>query len=202
VWAGVLGLGKRREAEESSPVGQGVVAAGPDGLAQSLVNLLSPAYKDRTVTFGGPITDGGEILARIMVGRSLRLMRMVPASPCAASCLRVTKVQMKGQFVEDPSDPDHCAPDLDAFNRVQAKVTVTTDTGAKVGGAIVEGRFLDDYWTSDPVSGTTNAQGLATFQQQGPCGVGAVAFLVEHVTKGARTLDRTVGTLTGWVIPQ
>lgn len=37
---------------------------------------------------------------------------------------------------------------------------------------------------------------------KGPCGVGAVAFLVEQATRGSRSFDRTRGTLAGYVIPK
>lgn len=109
---------------------------------------------------------------------------------------------MKGRFLQDPNDPGHCSPDNDAYNQVQTKIKVTTETGAPLAGALVAGRFLDDYWTNNPVSATTNANGQVTFKAIGPCGVGAVAFFVDSVTKGSRTLDKTVGTLSASVIPQ
>jgi hypothetical protein len=40
-------------------VGVGMIAAGPDGLAHPLVDLLSPAYRDRVITVGGPINEAG-----------------------------------------------------------------------------------------------------------------------------------------------
>ncbi|MGH9242849.1 MAG: hypothetical protein ACRD29_00710 [Acidimicrobiales bacterium] len=182
--------------------GVGVVAPGPDGLAEPFVGLLSPAYKDRVITVGGPMNESGEILAEIMVGRSTRLMRMVPATDCATSCIEVAALQMRSRFVEDPSDPGSCTPDGEAYNLSRVKVTVTSETGAPLSGVLVEGRFLDDYWTSTPVSRRTNSEGVASFRTQGPCGVGAVAFLVESARKRALVFDRTEGVLTNWVIPQ
>jgi hypothetical protein len=181
--------------------GVGMIAFGPDGLTQRLSDFLSPAYRDRVVTEGGPMNESGQILAQVMVGRDDRLMRLVPAAGCDANCIRVAALQMRGDFVEDPSDPGSCSPDLDAYNRAQVKLTVTSETGAGLGGVVVSGRFLDEYWTDDPVTGTTNSRGIVTFSTRGPCGVGAVAFLVDSATGGSRTFDRTVGVVTGWVIP-
>lgn len=181
--------------------GVGMIAFGPDGLTQPLSDFLSPAYRDRVVTEGGPMNGSGQILTQVMVGRSVRLMRLSPGATCDANCIRVAAMQVRGDFVEDPSDPGSCSPDLDAYNRAQVKLRVTSETGARLGGVVVSGRFLDDYWTNAPVSGTTNANGVVSFRNQGPCGVGAVAFLVDTATKGTLTFDRTVGVVTGWVIP-
>jgi hypothetical protein len=182
--------------------GAGRIAFGPNGLTQPLADLLSPAYRDRVVTFGGPMNESGQILAQVLVGRDDRLMRLVPAAGCGANCIRIASLRMRGRFVDDPSDPGSCAPDLDAYNLAMVKLTVTSETGARLGDVLVQGRFLDDYWTNAPVSGTTNANGVVTFRTRGPCGVGAVAFLVDSATKGNLTFDRTVGVVTGWVIPQ
>ena len=65
----------------------------------------------------------------------------------------------------------------------------------------VSGRFLDDYWTNKPVTGTTNASGVVSWTNKGLCGVGAIAFLVENATLGTRRFDRTRGVLTNWVVP-
>jgi hypothetical protein len=109
---------------------------------------------------------------------------------------------MRGKFVEDPSDPGHCSPDNNAYNKVAAKLTVTDENGLPLSGVRINGRFLDDYWTNRKVSGTTNAQGIVQISNRGPCGVGAVAFLVENATLGTRTFDSTTGILTNFVIPQ
>jgi hypothetical protein len=181
--------------------GVGMIAFGPDGLTQPLVDLLSAAYRDREITEGGTMNGSGQILAQVMVGRDTRLMRLVPAAGCEANCIRVAALQMRGKFVDDPSDPGSCAPDLEAYNLATVKLTITSETGARLGGVVVSGRFLDEYWTNTPVSGTTNANGVVSFRSRGPCGVGAVAFLVDSATGGTRTFDRTLGVITGWVIP-
>jgi probable HAF family extracellular repeat protein len=183
-------------------LGSAVIAPGPNGVAQSLASLLSPAYPGATIGTGGPMDSSGRILTQVMIGRSQRLMKLVPANPCGANCLKVSKLAMQGKFVQDPNDPGSCAPNGNAFNLTQAKVTVTNKNGVKLGGVQVSGRFLDDYWTNKPVSGTTDAQGIVKFTNKGPCGVGAVAFLVDKATKGVRAFDRTVGVVTNWVIPQ
>jgi hypothetical protein len=180
----------------------GVIAPGPTGLARPLASLLSPAYRGASIGMGGPMNSAGRILATVMIGRSYRLMRLVPASPCAADCIRVSQVQMVGEFVEDPSNPGSCTPGGSAHNRVQVRVTVTDEFGARLASVRVRGRFLDDYWTNDPVSGTTNAQGIVRFIHEGPCGVGAVAFLVDSAVLNARKFDRTRGVVTNFVIPQ
>jgi hypothetical protein len=201
---GLYGMGSITDAKDVTATiqGAGMIAYGPDGLAQPLTDVLSPAYKDRVITVGGPMNGVGQILAQVMVGRDVRLMRLTPATPCGASCIRIGALQMRGKFVEDPDDPGSCTPDGEAYNLTRVKVIVTNETGAKLGGVLVGGRFLDDYWTNAPVSGTTNSRGVVSFENVGPCGVGAVAFLVDSAAKGARVFDRTVGVLTNWVIPQ
>ena len=87
-------------------------------------------------------------------------------------------------------------------NDFGARVTVTNEFGTVLPGALVSGRFLDDYWMNRRVSGTTNAQGWVQFQSSGVCGVGAIAFLVDNVVAGNRTFDRTTGILTNYKIPQ
>ena len=180
----------------------GVIAPGPNGLAQPLAPLLSPAYLGASVGWGGPMNSAGEILADVMIGRSFRLMRLVPASPCGANCIRVSEVRMTGRFVEDPANPGRCTAGGPEHNEVKARITVTDENGVRLGGVRVRGRFLDDYWTNDPVSGTTNAQGIVRFTHIGPCGVGAVAFLVDRATLNSRSFDRTRGIVTNFVIPQ
>jgi len=49
---------------------------------------------------------------------------------------------------------------------------------------------------------STNSQGAVTFSYRGPCGVGAIAFLVDSAVKAPLLFDRTVGTVAGWDIPQ
>jgi hypothetical protein len=52
------------------------------------------------------------------------------------------------------------------------------------------------------VSGTTNSAGIVTFENKGPCGVGAVAFLVDAAKLPPRVFDRTTGIVTASVIPR
>jgi probable HAF family extracellular repeat protein len=179
-----------------------VVAPGPDGTAQALAPLLSPAYGGATIGRGGPMNASGQILTMVMVGRSHRLMKLVPAAPCGANCIKVGQLAMRGEFVQDPDDPGSCAPGGNAFNRVEADLLVTDEAGAPLGGVVVTGRFLDDYWTDRPVSGTTDAQGRVSFVNVGSCAVGAVAFLVDRATQGSRVFDRTTGVVANSVIPE
>jgi hypothetical protein len=180
----------------------GVIAPGPNGLARPLAQLLSPAYRGAAVGVGGPMNSAGQILATVMIGRSFRLMRLLPATPCGANCIRVSQIQMTGTFVQDPSNPGRCTDGGPAHNLVAATVTVTDERCARLAGVRVSGRFLDDYWTNNPVSGTTRTQGVVRFTHKGPCGVGAVAFLVDRATLNSRTFDRTTGVVTNFVIPQ
>jgi hypothetical protein len=177
----------------------GVIAYGPDGLAESLADSLSPAYGGAEVSRGGPITDGGQILAKVMIGRSARLMRLVAAEPCGTSCTVVSRLKMVGEFISDPEDPDACTPN--ASNHVEATVTVTDEAGERLQGVRVTGHFLDDYWLDRAVAGKTNSKGRVRFVHDGPACVGAVAFLVDGAAATGRTFDRTTGTLTNWVIP-
>jgi hypothetical protein len=190
----------------------GVVAFGPDGLAQSLEGLVSPAYPGSDVTFGGPQNARGEILVRVMIGNSARLARLSPLVGCASKkgfgpvgeqCLRVDELTVEAEFIPDPSDPtqDHCAPELNAHNEALVSIAVTDAAGFPLEGALVIGRFLDDYWTDDQVVGTTGADGRVAFPYTGLCGVGAIAFLVDDVLLPGFTLDRDDGVLTGWAIP-
>jgi hypothetical protein len=148
------------------------------------------------------MNSSGQILTRVMIGNSMRLMRLKPATPCVSDCTIVSEVLMKGKFVQDPNDPGSCAPDLDAYNLVRAKVGVTDEAGAPLAGVKLQGRFLDDYWTDKAVSGTTNADGIVIFGNKGPCGVGAVAFLVDRARQQTKVFDRTTGIVTGSVIPK
>ena len=179
-----------------------VIAYGPGGSAQPLAGLLSPAYRSGDsgdVVEGGPVNAAGQILARVMIGRSPRLVRLVPAEPCVSRCIRVQALQVRGRFIPDPRDPGHCTPA--ARNAVRARAVVASENGVRLEGVSISGRFLDDYWTDQPMTAVSNAQGIATFSYSGPACVGAVAFFIDNATKGIRTLDRTVGVLAGDVIP-
>jgi hypothetical protein len=197
------GVGSINAAQDVSfTVGStGMVAAGPAGLGQALATLLSPAYAGATVGAGGPMNASGHILTQVMIGRSQRLMKMTPVTACDANCLVSSSLVMTGQFVQDPKSPGSCYQGGTMYNLSSAKVTITSETGAVLGNVRVSGRFLDDYWTNYPVSGTTNASGEVSWTYKGPCGVGAVAFLVENASLGTRSFDRTRGTLANYVIP-
>jgi len=199
--AGVGSINAARDVT-ATVLGTAVIALGPNGLAQPLASFLSPAYPGATIGMGGPMNNSGQILTLVMIGRSQRLMKLTPASACGSNCLKVSKLPMDGKFVQDPNDPGQCYPDGNMYNLARARVTVTSETGAKLGGVVVRGRFLDDYWTNKPVTGTTDSQGIVKFTNKGLCGVGAIAFLVDKATKGTRVFDRTTGVVTNWVIPQ
>ena len=184
--------------------GTGVIACGPNGVAQPITALLSSAYPDAAVTAGGPMNHRGQILAEVMLGQSARLVRLTPAWRCWNACLRVSDLAISADFVPDPSDPtqDHCSPDLSAHDEAFVVMTVSAANGVPQEGVLVTGRFLDDYWTDEPVSGTTDANGVVAFDYTGPCGVGAIEFLVDSATRGAASLDKTTGILSVWAIPQ
>jgi len=139
-----------------------------------------------------------------MIGRSPRLVRLTPGHGCFGGCLVVADLAISSDFVPDPNDPthDHCFPDGPAYDETVVSVTVINSVGARVADVLVTGRFLDDYWTDQPVSGMTDMLGVVTFTRKGPCGVGANAFLVDAAARDNLLLDRGAGVLTGWAIPQ
>jgi PKD domain len=179
----------------------GIIAAGPADVGQALAPLLSPAYAGATIGQGGPMNASGQILTQVMIGRSERLMKMTPATACRADCLISSSLVMTGQFVQDPKFPGSCFEGGTMYNVSSATVTITSETGVPLRDVQVSGRFLDDYWTNRPVTGTTNASGVVSWTHRGPCGVGAIAFLVENASAGTRSFDRTRGMLTNYVIP-
>ena len=65
-----------------------VIALGPNGPAQSLAPLVSPAYPGATIGLGGPMNSAGQILTQVMIGRSQRLMKLTPASACRPTASR------------------------------------------------------------------------------------------------------------------
>lgn len=182
-------------------LGSGHIAAGPDGMAQPLTPFISPAYPGTSVALGGRQNSSGQILAGITIGQSQRLVRLTPVTPCTTNCIRVSTLQLRARFVEDPQFPGQCVPGGNAFNQANVKMLLTSETGARLRGVTVTGRFLDDYWTNAPVTGVTNSRGQVSFNYQGLCGVGAIAFFVDSATKGSSTLDRNAGTLAAWQVP-
>jgi hypothetical protein len=190
------GIGSINDAGDITATVQstGQIAYGPDGLAQSLAALVSPAYGGSVLTTVGPLNASGEILAKMIIGQSgQRLVRLLPGEPCTTNCLRVTTILMKGK------GPAFC----DQGNaQVKARVTVANEAGMRMSGVTVTGHFFDDYYLDETVVGTTNTQGQATFAHLGPPCIGAIALLITDATSvPARTLDRTTGLLTSYIIP-
>jgi hypothetical protein len=182
-------------------LGTGMVAPGPAGVGQPLGDRLSPAYPGATIGNAGPMNASGQILAQVMIGRSHRLVKLTPAKACASDCLVSRALAMTGQFVQDPKLPGSCVPGGKMYNVSAVSVAMTSETGAPLANVLVSGRFMDDYWTNRQVTGTTDASGVVSWSLKGPCGVGAVAFLVENAALGTRVFDRTRGTLSASVIP-
>ncbi len=179
----------------------GLIAAGPNGVGQPLAGLISPAYPGATVGGGGPMNNAGQILTSVMIGRSSRVMKMTPVTACGSNCLVSGALVMNAVFVQDPAFPGSCFQGGNMYTTATVTATFTDENGAALANVQVSGRFLDDYWSNTPVSGTTNASGVASFNFRDLCGVGAIAFLVDKATLGTRTLDRTRGVLSTWQIP-
>jgi hypothetical protein len=190
------GLGSINDAGDitATVASAGVIAYGPDGLAQPLASLVSPAYGGSVITSTGPMNASGKILAQMIIGQSgRRLVRLVPGAPCTTNCIRVASIQMVGK------GPGYC----DQGNaQAKATLTVTDEAGTPLPLVRITAHFFDDYWLDHTVAGRTNASGQITFRHRGPACVGAIAFLVTNATtKPARTFDRTTGILTNYVIP-
>lgn len=179
----------------------GVIAAGPSGVAQGLLGLISPAYGATALSGGGPMNAGGQILASVYFGTSPRLVRLTPATACGANCIVASSLTLTAQFVQDPANPGSCFQGGTMYNQATASATITDEAGAPLANVQVNGRFMDDYWTSKAVTGTTNAAGIVSWSNRGPCGVGSIEFLVEKATLGSRSFDRTRGSLVKSVIP-
>jgi hypothetical protein len=182
-------------------LGTGMLAPGPAGVGQALADRVSPAYPGATVVNAGPINAAGQILAQVMIGRSQRLVKLAPVTACTSDCLVSRSLTIASQFVQDRALPGSCVQGGTMYNLSTVSVTFASETGAPLANVLVSGRFLDDYWTNRQVTGTTDASGVVSFSHKGPCGVGAVAFLVENAALGTRTFDRTRGTLSGSAIP-
>ncbi|MFO0984245.1 MAG: hypothetical protein U1E76_21405 [Planctomycetota bacterium] len=185
-------------------LGGGIVAYGRDGLAEWLAATLSPAYPGCSVSGAGRMDARGRILTHALIGLEARLVRLTPAWHCTGNCMRVANVALTADFIPDPSDPtqDHCAPDLSAHDEATATITVTDALGIPMANAKVFGRFMDEYWTNELAVGTTDGAGVVSFFHSGPCGVGAISFLVDDVIKPGFVLDKTTGILTTWAVPQ
>jgi hypothetical protein len=178
--------------------GAGMISYGPGGTAISLAGKISPAYANAGVTSAGSVTSDGKILAKVVLGASSRLVRLVPAEPCTVACARVSTLSMTGRMVSNP--PGYCTPT--AYNRINISATVTNDLGQSVRGATLRGRIMDGYWTNYAVTTRTDSKGVARIGYSGPACVGAVTFVVESVTAKGLTLDTSAGTLASSVIPK
>jgi hypothetical protein len=196
------GIGSINDAQDitNTVSGAAQIAYGPDGLNQSLDALFSPAYNS-SVIVGGPMNASSQILAQIWVGLAGRLVRLTPASTCGTSCIKVSKLLIQSKF-HWTRTIRACTPATRRSTTVRATATVTNQTGARLSGVLVRGRFMDQYWTNALVSGTTNAQGTVQLNFKGPCGVGTEAFIVENATKAPLVFDKTVGVLAGSALPQ
>ena len=198
------GVGSINNAQDitNTVSGAAQIAYGPDGFNQPLDDLFSPAYNSAIIG-GGPMNASGQILGQIWLGLAGRLVRLTPVSACGTSCIRVSNLLFRAKFHQDPNDPGHCTQgNKQEYNLVQARLTVSSETGAKLSGVLVGGRFMDQKWKNTVVSGTTNAQGVVQFNLKGPCGVGTEAFIVENATKAPLVFDKTVGVLAGSALPQ
>lgn len=191
----IYGIGSITETRDitSTIVGVAQVAYGPDGLAESLAPLVSAAYKGGDITVAGPMNENGQILAKMIIGRSARLVKLVPGQNCTTNCTRVVGLQMMGQ------GPGFCDQGND---QVKAKLTVKDEIGTLLPNVRITGHFLDDYWLDEKVVIQTNASGQLVVNHVGPACVGAIAFLVTNAeTQTGRAFDRTKGVLTNYVIP-
>jgi hypothetical protein len=179
--------------------GTGVIADGPDGLAQPLQGRLSPAYPGASVADGGPANERGAVAALALIGNARRLVRLQPIEPCTGDCLHVSELSLRGRFIEDPNDPGHCTPQ--ARNKVRARLAVVDALGAPRAGVKVRARFLDEYELNEPVTGRTDASGSVDLHHEGPACVGAVTLFVDSLQAEGARFDRSQGRLAAWVIP-
>lgn len=178
----------------------GMRAEGPTGLLAPLAALLAPAYAGVTINSGNDLGDGGVVLVSANIGRAARVAKLVPVQACTSNCLRVGTLNVTGKIVYEPRKPGQCT--ARAKTTASAQIKVVDENGVAVRGAVVKGRFLDDYYLDGQVTLTTNSQGNVTAQHSGPACVGAIAFFVDSVTKAGRSMDRVNGVLTSFVIPQ
>lgn len=201
---GRFGIGSINSAGDVSGTigGMALVAYGPDGRAEALSALLSPAYAEPTIPVAAAMNDQGDILAQVAIGHRGRLVKLTPVAPCGLHCLQVSEFTIQSDFVPDPQDPEHCTENGAAYNATQVDMRVTGERGFPIRNVSVTGRFLDAYLTDEVVTRPTNARGQVQFSYIGRCGVGEVAFLVEDANRPGWVFDRSVGTLTGSVLPQ
>lgn len=177
----------------------GWVAEGPTMAGQGLGERLSPAYGGATGYDAGPLTENGQMAARLNIGKAPRVVRLVPARRCRENCIRVDIVRFRSKFVEDPSDPGRCVGT--AHTRSMARLRVSSESGAPLAGVEITGRFLTEYRHDGVVTGTTDATGVLQFTyESAPC-TGAMTFLVSGAELPDWTFDRRVGLLQQWLLP-
>jgi hypothetical protein len=179
--------------------GSAVIAEGPGGSAQSLLPRLSPAYAAVTLDRAQAHNASGVILAHAGIGRSNRLVKLVPIAACSGACLRVSALDITGKFIPDPNAPGSCTKA--ARDRVATVVHVTDAGGAPQPGVKVRARYMDNYALSHTVGGTTAADGSVTLRHEGPACVGTISLLVEALKRAGWQFDRGAGVLTAEVIP-
>ncbi len=169
----------------------GIIAAGPDGLGESLSAKLSPAYDATPIYSASSLNNKGHILASAGIGKAARGVRLFPVEPCSKACIRVASLQMVAKPVST------CR----MTNDVTSTLTITDETGKRLPGVTLKGRFMDEYWMDKHVSGVSNANGVVKLNHKGRGCVGAVSFFVDSAKSTGRTLDLSQGILTKWIIP-
>jgi hypothetical protein len=179
--------------------GSAVIAQGPGGSAQLLLARLSPAYAAVTLDRAQAHNASGVILAHAGIGRSNRLVKLLPIAACSGACLRVGALEITGTFIPDPNAPGSCTNA--ARNRVSTVVHVTDAAGTPQPGVKVRARYMDNYALNQPVGGTTGADGSLTLLHEGPACVGTISLLVEALKRPGWQFDRGAGVLTAEVIP-
>lgn len=177
----------------------GWVAEGPGIMSEDLAMRLSPAYGDATAYTAGPLSNNGQMAARLGMGKAPRVVRLVPGRRCQSDCIRVRIVRFRSRFVDDPADPGRCVGT--AHTRSHALLRVVDETRAPLAGVEITGRFLTEYRLDGVVTGTTDDTGGLRFSyRSAPC-TGAMTFLVSNAELPGSTFDRTVGNLLQWLIP-
>jgi len=166
----------------------GVRAAGPDGIAEDLSAKVSPAYGAVHIDRAAGEADDGSIL----VSMNDLMGKLVPVTACSSHCLQAAiSVSVR---VSQPNG--NCTG---ATNRVNLRVKVTDENRSPVAGATVAAWVFDGG--ERRLTATTNSRGTASLRYRGPGCVGPITGLVDSVSAGGATLDRTVGTLAATVVP-
>ena len=165
----------------------GYGASGPSSDISTLASRVSSAYQQSIVS-GGVINAAGEIMVGAYIGASSRLARMVPVTPCTTNCIKVAVLAVYAQF-----QGTNC---LNGETVSSVEALVVDENGAPLANAQITGHFLDSYWMNQKEVLTTNSNGFASMSFSSPPCTGTIAFYVDSVISGTRTLDRTKGKLT------